>query len=128
MKKIKRPTRHPAADLFGEIPVTWGEVLAWSEAVGGVPASSWRLRWYVTWWNVPEKVAQAKRAGQLGAILGESGLPYPVPALNDPGPFWRADYVPGISAGASAVSAGAGAWAGRRSWPTRSAASGQARR
>lgn len=128
MKKTKRPTRHPAADLFGEIPVTWSEVIAWAEAVGGVPASSWRLAWYLRWWNVPEKVAQAKRSGQLAAILQQSGHPYPVGPLRDPGPFWRPDYVPGISAGAATVSAGAGSWAGRRSWPIRSAASGQARR
>lgn len=56
-------------DLFGEIPVTWPEVLAWCECVAGIPADSWRLEYYVRGWNVIEKIRAAKAAGTLEAIL-----------------------------------------------------------
>lgn len=58
-----RTAKNAAADLFGVVPVTWPEVYAWCEAVAGIPADSWRLPYYIEYWNVPAKVAAAKAAG-----------------------------------------------------------------
>jgi hypothetical protein len=56
----RRTRKHPAADLFGEIPVTWPEVWAWVEKATGLKPDSWRARYYVTNWNVVDKIRQAK--------------------------------------------------------------------
>ena len=61
-------------DLFGEIPVTWPEVVAWCERVARIPADSPRLEHYVTGWNVPDKIRAAKLEGTLDAILAKERL------------------------------------------------------
>jgi hypothetical protein len=67
MARARRP--RPPYDLFGEIPVTWPEVVAWCELVAGLRADSPRLTWYARNWNVPDKIRAAKLAGELDAIL-----------------------------------------------------------
>ena len=52
--------RGPPYDLFGEIPVTWEEVWQWVESIAGLSRDSWRARYYVEWWNVPEKIRAEK--------------------------------------------------------------------
>ena len=58
-------------DLFGEIPVTVEELIAWCEAVPRISASSWRFAWYVRAWDVAEKIRQAKAAGTFDAIVSD---------------------------------------------------------
>lgn len=60
---MRRKKPCPYVDLFGEIPVTWPEVEAWVLATVGLSPQSPRFRYYVTWWNVPEKIRAAKREG-----------------------------------------------------------------
>lgn len=62
MRRRRKP--HPAEDLFGEIPVTWDDVWHWVETVPGIPRTSWRASWYIRCWNVPDKIREAKRAGE----------------------------------------------------------------
>jgi hypothetical protein len=62
-------------DLFGEVPVTWPEIWAWLEAVPGIARDSWRARYYLDSWNVPDKIRAAKLAGALDAILTDSRQP-----------------------------------------------------
>ena len=66
--------RHPGPpfDLFGEIPVTWSDVIAWCAAVPGIAPDSWRFGYYVRGWNVPEKIRQAKLAGTFESITAEA--------------------------------------------------------
>lgn len=59
----------PVHDLFGEIPVTLDELLAWMLAVPGIPPSSPRFWHYVRGWNVIEKIRAAKLSGSLERIL-----------------------------------------------------------
>ena len=58
-------------DLFGQVPVTVPECLAWVEAVAPrwAGSSPEKLARYITTWDVPRKVAEAKRRGILDAIL-----------------------------------------------------------
>jgi len=56
----RKSRRGPPYDLFGEIPVTWPEVWEWVEQVAGINRDSWRARYYVTHWNVPEKIRREK--------------------------------------------------------------------
>lgn len=60
-----------ALDLFGEIPVTWPEVFTWCKAVAGIELDSWRLPYYIEYWNVPGKVAAAKKDGSFWKIHEE---------------------------------------------------------
>ena len=60
----------PPYDLFGEIPVTWDDVDAWCLAVAGLEPGSWRRPYYIQYWNVPEKIRQAKIAGTFETIVG----------------------------------------------------------
>ena len=76
----------PPFDLFGEIPVTWPEVLTWCERVAGIRAGSWRLEYYVRGWNVVEKIRAAKLAGELDSILAaEPEIASPWRGLASPG-------------------------------------------
>lgn len=64
MGRARKQKRHPAEDLFGEIPVTWDDIWNWVEVIAGIPRNSWRASWYVEAWNVPDKIRAAKRAGE----------------------------------------------------------------
>ena len=64
----KRPRKRGPVDLFGEIPVTWPEVLTWC-AVIAPHISPGRLSFYINGWNVPDKVRNAKHDGTFAAIL-----------------------------------------------------------
>lgn len=68
--------RPAARDLFGEIPVTLDELLAWMLAVPGLAPTSPRFAWYVRGWNVIEKIRAAKEAGTFDAIVS---APAPAP-------------------------------------------------
>lgn len=57
-------------DLFGEILVTQPEIDAWLDAVPRWPLMGWRRDWYCRYWNVPEKIRAAKRAGTFEPIIG----------------------------------------------------------
>lgn len=65
---------HPGApyDLFGEIPVTLDELLAWMLSVPGIPPTSPRFGHYVRGYDVIGKIRQAKASGTFEAILSES--------------------------------------------------------
>jgi hypothetical protein len=53
-------------DLFGEIPVSEGDVLAWMLAVPGIaPTSPSRFAWYVRAYNVAGKIRAAKEDGSF---------------------------------------------------------------
>lgn len=60
----------PLYDLFGEIPVTLEEIEIWIDVVPGWPrtTSAARRANYAQNWNVPEKIRQAKRAGDWPRI------------------------------------------------------------
>ena len=53
--------RHHLEDLFGEIPVTLSDVLAWMLVVPGIPPTSPRFGYYVRNYNVIAKSRDAKR-------------------------------------------------------------------
>ena len=56
-------------DLFGEVPVTEDEILAWVAAVAPRWLSSERAyRLYVQSWNVADKIRAAKLAGTFHAM------------------------------------------------------------
>ncbi len=59
----------PTFDLFGQVPVTWPDVVAWCVAVAGLRADSPRLGYYARFWNVPDKVRAAKIAGTFDADI-----------------------------------------------------------
>src|SRR5687768_486195 len=82
MQKRAGSPRAPR-DLFGEIPVTWDEVYQWVFAVARIPADSWRARYYIEHWNIPDKIREAKLAGTFDAIVSRSDLRLP-PALRPP--------------------------------------------
>lgn len=56
-------------DLFGEIPVTLDDLLAWMLAVPGIPPSSPRFLNYVRGYDVIGKIRAAKLAGSFEAII-----------------------------------------------------------
>lgn len=86
-QKRRRTKRGPPFDLFGEVPVTWGEVELWVEAVAGIGRDSWRFDYYCTHWNVPAKIRAAKLAGTFEALLAFSPAGRPPDPLT--APRWR---------------------------------------
>lgn len=50
-------------DLFGDVPVTWPEVVDWVAHVAGITPDSPRFLPYVRAWRVPDKIAQSKIHG-----------------------------------------------------------------
>lgn len=71
MPRVKKKSAcRDAFDLFGEVPVTWGEVYQWCAAVAGITPESWRFRYYCEHWNVPDKIRAAKMAGTFERITG----------------------------------------------------------
>ena len=57
-------------DLFGEIVITYDDIDAWVAAVApGFFVNAERRAWYVRAWNVPEKIAHAKRMGTFDATI-----------------------------------------------------------
>lgn len=72
-----RRRRGPPYDLFGEIPVTLDDVLAWMLAVPGIPPSSSRFGAYVRGYQVIDKIRQAKAEGTFDAILQAPDRPAP---------------------------------------------------
>jgi hypothetical protein len=58
-------------DLFGEIPVTWADVDAWCIAVAGLTPDSWRRPYYISHWNVVQKIQQAKESGVFETITSQ---------------------------------------------------------
>lgn len=66
-----------ARDLFGEIPVTLDELLAWMLAVPRLPPTSPRFAWYVRGWNVIDKIRAAKESGTFEAIVNAPPAPPP---------------------------------------------------
>lgn len=71
-RKARAPRPRPPFDLFGEIPVTWPEVAAWTVAVAGIAPDSWRFAWYVRVYDVPSKVRAAKLAGTFDQLTAEA--------------------------------------------------------
>jgi len=69
--------RPEARDLFGEIPVTLADVLAWMLAVPGIAPSSPRFGYYVRWYDVVGKIRAAKLAGRFDAIISSTHEPPP---------------------------------------------------
>jgi hypothetical protein len=67
----------PAArDLFGEIPVTLEELLAWMLAVPGIPPTdARRFAYYVRHWNVIEKIQAAKADGTFEDAISANRTP-----------------------------------------------------
>lgn len=61
-------------DLFGEVPVTWGEVHTWCEKVAGM--TGWRRDWYIQHWNVIEKVRHAKVDGSFYEAITAINSPH----------------------------------------------------
>jgi hypothetical protein len=64
-------------DLFGQVVVSWPEVIEWCQLVAGISPDSPRLAAYVTAWDVPAKVAQAKLAGTWPPPAGRSAAASP---------------------------------------------------
>lgn len=56
-------------DLFGEIPVTLDELLAWMLAVPGIAPDSPRFGYYVRGYDVIGKIRQAKASGTFEAAI-----------------------------------------------------------
>lgn len=56
-------------DLFGEIPVTLTDVLAWMLAVPRIPPTTRRFAWYVRNYHVIGKIQAAKEDGSFYAIV-----------------------------------------------------------
>lgn len=65
----------PALDLFGEVVVTWPDVVAWVEAVAGIPRDSYRFDYYVRAWSVCDKVACAKLNGTFDDAIRREAPP-----------------------------------------------------
>lgn len=56
-------------DLFGEVPVTEDDIIAWVAAMAPRWLSPERsFRSYVRNWNIPDKIRAAKLAGTFDAI------------------------------------------------------------
>lgn len=55
--------KNETIDLFDGVRVTWPEVRAWVEAVAPHCLDGLRFEFYITGWNVPDKVRQAKLSG-----------------------------------------------------------------
>lgn len=64
-------------DLFGQVPVTMDDVIAWCECVAGIPADSPRLELYVRTYDVPGKVARAKLAGTFEELTTPAPIAAP---------------------------------------------------
>lgn len=64
-------------DLFGEVPVTLDDVLAWMLAVPEIPPTSPRFGPYVRTYRVLEKIQAAKLAGTFEAIVAAEPRPPP---------------------------------------------------
>lgn len=58
-------------DLFGQIRVTWPEVMAWCARVARLDPASPRTLDYIRAWNVPAKVAAAKERGEWSDSLAQ---------------------------------------------------------
>lgn len=59
----KNPNNFPVPsiyDLFGDIPVTQNEIIAWCESVVHLSPTSPRFNYYVKNWDVAYKIRQAK--------------------------------------------------------------------
>jgi hypothetical protein len=54
---------HEELDLFGQVAVTWPEVVDWVARVAGITPDSPRWLAYVQAWDVAGKVRAAKLAG-----------------------------------------------------------------
>lgn len=64
--KRRRPFPVPRVkDLFGQVPVTCPEVVAWVRDTAGIEPESPRFKWYVRGWNVVDKIRRAKLAGEI---------------------------------------------------------------
>lgn len=61
----KRGLTAMCRDLFGEVAVTWDEVYEWVESVANISRDSWRAKYYIEHWNVPDKIRAAKLAGTM---------------------------------------------------------------
>lgn len=60
-KEIKNNFPIPNAyDLFGEVPVTTGEVIQWVECIAKIPRDSRIFDSYVKNWAVSEKIKRVK--------------------------------------------------------------------
>lgn len=76
MARRRRPG--PLYDLFGEIPVSLDELLAWMLAVPGIPPDSPRFGHYVRGYQVIGKIQAAKLAGTFDQIVSEPDTPAPI--------------------------------------------------
>lgn len=64
-------------DLFGEVPVSLGDVLAWMLAVPGIAPDSPRFAYYLRTYDVIGKIQAAKLAGTFEEITGAPPAPPP---------------------------------------------------
>lgn len=67
---MARDERSPY-DLFGEIPVTLDELLAWMLAVPGIAPTSPRFAYYVRGYDVIDKIRAATLSGTFDEIVAE---------------------------------------------------------
>lgn len=61
--------RESDVDLFGEVVITHQDVHDWLLAVPRIDPSTRRAAWYVTAYDVPSKIRQAKLSGTFAAIV-----------------------------------------------------------
>lgn len=92
---MSRGARPFAEDLFGQVPVTLADVLAWMLAVPGIAPTSTRFAWYVRGYQVIEKIQAAKRAGTFDQVIAAPDTPGParLAALIDAARAERARYL-----------------------------------
>lgn len=64
-------------DLFGEVPITLADVLAWMLAVPEIPPTSRRFGPYVRVYQVLEKIQAAKLEGTFDEIVAAPARPPP---------------------------------------------------
>lgn len=68
--------RQPPYDLFGEIPVTHDDLVAWVAAVSPVHLSERSFLNYVRNYQVADKLRWAKKRGEFEAITAVKRQPY----------------------------------------------------
>lgn len=54
-------------DLFGDVIITQADIRLWLETVPRINPDGPRAAHYVKWWDVPQKVRQAKLDGSFEA-------------------------------------------------------------
>lgn len=63
--------RQPAADLFGEVPITFDDLRAWVASTSPVNLEERNYDNYLRRYNVVDKVRAAKTSGDFERIIGD---------------------------------------------------------